>query len=576
MFETIYKKIKNKVSDVLLKLKPNWKYYTKLPINIKYDDDAMIDAILRSAEKYPNNIAIKYYDTEYTYREFKDAIIKCAKALKNIGVNENDYVTICMPNIPEAVIAFYAVNMVGAVASMVHPLSSENSLKECINKCDSKVLLTIDIVVPKLNNIIDETSLNKVVITSATRSMSLFTSIIYWLLTGRKNLKKRNKKYLKWAKFLLGGRDYYGEYHIQKGKDDVAALLYSGGTTGTPKGVALTNLTFNAGALQSRYVSDVLLPKNTFLTILPNFHAFGLGISTHTPLYNGMTIVLLPKFDIKQFKKVIEKYQPNVIAGVPSLFDAMTKLKLKPKSLKCLELAVCGGDTLQSGTRENIDNFLKAHGCKTVIRTGYGLTESCGAIFLSPDKKLQDTDIIGYAFPTLKYKIIDPTTNKEVGINEIGEICVSGPNIMAGYFKNEEETKDVLRRHDGDLYLHTGDLGYLDKSKLLHFKSRLKRMYITNGYNVYPQYIEDVLVKHEYVLKAAVVGIPHEYKGEVGKAFVVLKENVPNNFEVQLKLKAHLKKYLAKYEVPKEIKIVDELPMTLVGKVSYKDLKEDK
>lgn len=575
MFELILNKI-NKFMR-LFGLKPinKWlNYYTKTPKEIKYDTGSLIDAVLLSASMYPNNIAIEYFNAEMTYSELINQIKKCARSLKKIGVEENDCVTICMPNTPEEVIMFYAVNMVGAVANMIHPLSSKNEIEFYLNKSNSKVILTIDVCYPKVMSAIKNTEVKHVIVSSATRSMGFIVDTAYYLLKGHKNYKEKNHEIvLSWRQFIKNGGYYTEEYYIKRQANDLAVILYSGGTTGKPKGICLSNLNFNAGAIQSRYMSDTMKPGNVFLTLLPNFHAFGIGISTHTPLYNGMKAVLIPQFNIKKFAKILKIYRPNVIAGVPSLFDAITKMKLGPHDLSNLTLAVCGGDAISLEMKKRINEFFTSHGSKTDLRVGYGLTEGAGACCLSPEGMGKKKDIIGIPFPNCIYKIVDINTYQELPNNKDGEILISGPNVMLGYLDDKEETDNVFTKdNEGTVWLHTGDIGYIDDDGFIYYRSRLKRMIITSGYNVYPSYIEEILSKHPYVFASAVIGIPHEYKGEVAKAFIVLKEDMRANFEAKRNINKYLKQNLANYSIPAEIEFIDSLPMTLVGKISYKDL----
>lgn len=573
--------IQNKINKIKryfgIKPKNKWlNYYTNMSKDIKYDDGSMIDAILLSASMYPNNIAIEYYNTEITYIEFVNRIKKCARSLKRIGVKEDDRVTICMPNTPEAVIMFYGVNMVGAVANMIHPLSSENEINFYLKKAKSKVILTIDVCYPKVMNAIKNTNVKHVIVSSATRSMGFVVDTAYSIFKGRKNAKnmRENKEIVfSWKEFIKAGAYYKEEFYVKRKANDLAAILYSGGTTGKPKGICLSNLNFNAGAIQGRYMSDTMKPGNSFLTILPNFHAFGIGISTHTPLYSGMKIILIPKFDMKKMKSILVKYRPNVVAGVPSLFDAISKLNLKPHDLSNLTLAVCGGDAITLENKKRINRYLKEHGSKTELRVGYGLTECCGASCLSPEKMENKKDIIGVPFPDCLYKIIDINDGHELGYNKDGEILISGPNVMLGYLDDKEENDNIFHiDENGVKWLHTGDIGFIDKKGLIYYRSRLKRMIITNGYNVYPGYIEELLSKNEYVFQSAVVGVTHPYKGEVAKAFIVLKEDVKPTGEVKRAINKYLKQNLANYAIPSEIEYVEGLPMTLVGKISYKDL----
>ena len=572
MIEKILLKIRNNYRNIKLKYFRN-KYYDKLPSKIKYFSGSLYDAIYESAIKFPDNTAIEYYNNQITYKQLIRRINKCAKALKALGVNKEDKVTICMPNTPEEVTMFYAINEIGAVANMIHPLSSEKEIEYYLNKSESKVMLCIDIAYKKVRNILDNTDVEKVIVTSATKSMERLTAFIYWLLKGRKMNIKEDHKVMLWNHFINLSEMYYDNAYEEVDPLDPAVILYSGGTTGKPKGVVISNYSFNAQALQSRIVSDALIPENAFLTFLPNFHAFGIGICTHTPLYNGMRAILIPQFNIKKFKSYIRKYHFNILCGVPTLYDQVSKMKFRKNELKDWKLVVCGGDSMSQSLKDRVNDTLEEYGCKTDIRIGYGLTESSGVVALSPEGLLNESDVIGFPFPNTDFLIVDINTNKVLPSNKDGEILISGPNIMLEYLKESDETKNVLETINGKTYLHTGDIGYIDKKGLLHYKSRLKRMIITSGYNVYPSHVEEVLMSHESVLKCAVIGIPNEHKGEIVKAFIVLKED-HNTLTVKNSIKEHLKKHLAKYETPREIKYLDDLPTTLVGKVAYKELEK--
>ena len=572
MIEKILLKIRNNYRNIKLKYFRN-KYYDKLPSKIKYFSGSLYDAIYESAIKFPDNTAIEYYNNQITYKQLIRRINKCAKALKALGVNKGDKVTICMPNTPEEVTMFYAINEIGAIANMIHPLSSEKEIEYYLNKSESKVMLCIDIAYKKVRNILDNTDVEKVIVTSATKSMERLTAFIYWLLKGRKMNIKEDHKIMLWNHFINLSEMYYDNAYEEVDPLDPAVILYSGGTTGKPKGVVISNYSFNAQALQSRIVSDALIPENAFLTFLPNFHAFGIGICTHTPLYNGMRAILIPQFNIKKFKSYIRKYHFNILCGVPTLYDQISKMKFRKNELKDWKLVVCGGDSMSQNLKDRVNDTLEEYGCKTDIRIGYGLTESSGVVALSPEGLLNESDVIGFPFPNTDFLIVDINTNKVLPSNKDGEILISGPNIMLEYLKESDETKNVLETINGKTYLHTGDIGYIDKKGLLHYKSRLKRMIITSGYNVYPSHIEEVLMSHESVLKCAVIGIPNEHKGEIVKAFIVLKED-HNTLTDKNSIKEHLKKHLAKYETPREIKYLDDLPTTLVGKVAYKELEK--
>lgn len=572
MIEKIILKVRNNYRKIKLRYFRN-KYYDKLPSKIKYFEGSLYDALYESAIKYPDNTAIEYYNNQITYKQLIRRINKCAKALKALGVNKGDKVTICMPNTPEEVIMFYAINEIGAIANMIHPLSSEKEIEYYLNKSESKIILCIDIAYKKVKNIIDNTNVEKIIVTSATKSMERLTAFIYWLLKGRKMNIKEDAKVVLWKNFINLSNMYYDNAYEKVSSHDPAVILYSGGTTGKPKGVVISNYSFNTEALQSRIVSSALVPENAFLTFLPNFHAFGIGICTHTPLYNGMRVVLIPQFNIKKFKSYIRKYHFNILCGVPTLYDSISKMKFRKNELKDLKLVVCGGDSMSQALKNRVNDTLEQYGCKTDIRIGYGLTESSGVVALSPEGILNESDVIGFPFPNTEFKIIDINNKKELKPNNDGEILISGPNVMIEYLKESEETNNTLEVINNKIWLHTGDIGYIDNKGLLHYKSRLKRMIITSGYNVYPSHIEEILMNHESILKCAVIGVKNEQKGEIVKAFIVLKDN-QNNLNTKNNIKEYLKKHLARYEMPKEIKYIDELPTTLVGKVAYKELEK--
>lgn len=576
MIETLLLKLRNNYRKVAVKVinKIN-NIQNRLPKNVKYPDGSLYDAIYESAVKYPYNTALEYGNIQITYRSLMKRIDKCARALKALGIKKGDKVTICMPNTPEEVSMFYAINEIGAIANMVHPLSSERDMEYYLNKSESRVVLCIDVAYSKIKSIIDNTKVEKVIVASATKSMEKLTAFIYWLFKGRKYNIKEDEKVILWNHFINLSSSYEKDPYEQVDGKDAAVILYSGGTTGKSKGVVISNFSFNAQALQSRYVSDVLTPENAFLTFLPNFHAFGLGICTHTPLYHGMRVVLIPQFNGKKIRSYIRKYKINILCGVPTFYDAMTKMKFKNGELKCLKLVVCGGDALSLTLKQKVNKFLKEKGSDADIRVGYGLTESSGVIALSPEGITNQSDVIGLPFPDCEFKILDINTNKECGINEPGEIVVGGPNLMMEYLGDLEETNNAIYVEKGKRYLHTGDIGFMDGKGLVHYKSRLKRMIITSGYNVYPAHVEEVIMEVDGIKSCAVIGVPSESKGEIVKAFVTLKDNVDVS-KVKSNLVKHLKEELARYEQPREIRYIDDLPTTLVGKIAYKELENMK
>ena len=404
--------------------------------------------------------------------------------------------------------------------------------------------------------------------------MERITKILYWFLRGRKIGVKEDKQFILWDHFINKASDYQDDpYETVDGKKP-AVILYSGGTTGKSKGVVISNYSFNAQALQSVYVDSILKdPENAFLTFLPNFHAFGIGICTHIPLFHGLRVVLIPQFNAKKIKHYIRKYKFNILCGVPTFYEYMTHVKFRKNELKVLKLVVCGGDALSLDLKKSVNNMLEKYGSKTEIQVGYGLTEVSGVVSFSPRGIKDQSDIIGYPFPDVYIRVVNPDTLKEMGVNEDGELLISGPNNMIGYLKEPEETKNTIITIGRKKWVRTGDICFIDKKGLIHYKSRLKRMIITNGYNVYPSHIEEVLMELPSVRACSVIGKPDKTRGEKVVAFVVLNKDADNIIE-KGKIQKYLRDHLAKYEVPRDIKYIEELPKTLVGKVAYKELEK--
>lgn len=560
------------------KLRPWIKYYDEenIPANIEYPDCSMVDMILKSAEKWPDNVAYSYYGHKVTYKNFVRKIEKAARALKNYGVKEGDKVTICMPNTPEGITMVYAVNMVGAVCNMVHPLSSEKELEYYIRVAESKYVLVIDAVFDKIYKLRDTADLERIIVVRPSDGLGFLKKKLYRVLHVKQpTLPSSDSRVVLWEDFIANSYFYQGNYHENRSGSDLAAILYSGGTTGSPKGVMLSNTNFNSLAIQATTMIKQAVPGASVLSILPIFHGFGLGVSIHTPLCRGLSCVLIPAFSHKQFADILKKNQPTLITGVPTLFEALINTKLKPNDLECLKSVICGGDALNQTLRTKVNDYLKAHGSPAKIRVGYGLTEATAAICLSPEDATSD-GIIGVPFPDDYFKVVKPNTHTAAEKGEEGEICVSGPTVMMGYLKNDEETANTLRVHDdGKLWLHTGDMGRFGDDNCLYFAQRIKRIIISSGYNVYPTHIESVINSHEAVLTSTVIGVDHPYKGQVPKAFIVLKPGYKAGKRIEKEIRELLERNIPIYALPTSYEFRDKLPTTLVGKVAFKKLEEE-
>ena len=562
-----------------LNVKTPWiKNLGGVPAHLDYYQESMYNKVAEIAENYPDYIAYDFMGGKVKYKDFIKKVDECARALAAIGVKEDERVTICMPNAPQAVIMFYAINKIGAIANMVHPLSSEKEIEFYLKESASVVCITLDQFYGKFESIRGNVPLRSLILTSIKDVLSPVKRKGYYLAQGRK-IKKvpANAEIVWWEKFLRDGSHYHGPYHVERKADDPAVILYSGGTTGTTKGILLSNLNFNALAQQIIATNPMFKPGDKMLAVMPIFHGFGLGVCIHSMLANGGRCLLIPRFNPKSYAKLIKKHKPNFIAGVPSLYEALLRLNtLDGVDLSCLKGVFSGGDSLSIELKKRFDAFLRDHNANIPVREGYGTTECVTASCLTPSHWAKEGSI-GLPFPDTFYKIVKPGTEEEVPYGQEGEICLAGPTVMMEYINNPEETASTLRRHaDGLTWVHTGDLGMMDEDGFIYFRQRIKRMIVTNGYNVYPSQIENVLDAHPYVHMSCVIGVPDPLKMQKVMAFVVLKPGVKVSGEqAKTEILEHCRQYVAKYAMPADIEFRDDLPKTLVGKVAYRVLEEE-
>ncbi len=552
------------------------KYYTDEELNIKIPNISMYEQIKRSALKYPNNIAIKYYGKTIKYKKFIKFINKSSISFKRLGVKKGDIITICLPNVPEALIALYALNRLGAIANMLHPLSAEEEIKESLNSTKSKHLIIIDMFYNKIKNIIDSTTVDKVIFVSAGNSMHFYMRWAYKISQINKYEKyKKNKKNMSWNQFMFKSLTKNKYKFKQYGKNTPAVILHSGGTSGKPKNVVIQNRAFILEAIQEKSVLKKLNVGDSCLGIMPNFHGFGLSVLMHTPFTIGCYTILIPQFDSKKFDTLFKKTKPNCILGVPTLFEALLSSKNEENlDLSFVKYVISGGDLLSQNLESRVNEYLKEHNSEAKITQGYGLSEALAAVCLAHDE-INKSGSIGIPLPGNYIKIINSSTREIVPYNEVGEICIHTKALMLGYLNEESETNDALQLHeDGYVWLHTGDLGSMDEDGFIFYKGRLKRMIICSGYNVFPSHVESVIEAHPAVLQCSVVGMPHPYKKEVPKAFIVLKPGFHGLF-IKQEIKDYCKKNLEHHMVPYKFVYRKGLPKTKLGKVDFKRLMED-
>lgn len=556
---------------------PWLKNYGDVPFHLQYQECSMWEAIEKIVEKYPNYTAYVFMGKKTTYKEFAQNVEICARALKAIGIRVGDRITICMPNCPQTVIMFYAVNLVGAVANMVHPLSSEREIEFYIKESKSIAAITLDQFYHKFEAIRENVELSNIIIARIKDELSKPIRAGYMLTEGRKIEKiPKDAPVTIWNYFMDQGRHYHWKYRAVRDPRDPAVILYSGGTTGVTKGILLSNYNFNALGAQIIATNPMFRPGDSMLAVMPMFHGFGLGVSIHSMLMNGGQCVLVPRFTAESYAKLIKKYKCNFIAGVPTLYEALLRQPVMDGvDLSCLKGVFSGGDSLSVELKKRFDKFLYDHNASIQVREGYGTTECVTASCLTPTHVYKEGSI-GQPFPDTYYCIVKPGTQEELPYGEEGEICISGPTVMLGYLDHPEETAQTLQVHpDGRTWVHTGDLGTMDDEGFIYFRQRLKRMIVTSGYNVYPSQLENILDAHELVQMSCVIGVPDPLKIQKVKAFVMLKPGVEPTQANKDILMAYCRKNIAKYALPYDIEFREQLPKTLVGKVAYRVLEEE-
>ncbi len=552
-------------------------FYGEVDHRLSYPDASMFDMVERAANLYPSYQAITFMGKGTTFGMLVKQIRLVARAFSAIGIQKGDKVTLCMPNCPQIVLCFYALNRIGAIASMIHPLSSVGEIAFYIKDSGSKAVVSLDVFYGKFEEVRKEVSFETLVLTSIKDALSPVMKLGFALTEGRKVPKiPKGADVLYWNAFLKGAKQKDESCFVARRGADPAVILFSGGTTGVTKGILLSNLNFNALALQTCAMGHCVVPGARMLAAMPMFHGFGLGVCIHTMLTAGVTAILVPRVSVESYAKLLKKEKPNYIAGVPTLFEGITRNPyMDGVDLSCLLGVFSGGDTLSIELKKKFDTFLAEHGASVQVREGYGTTECVTASCLTPYHMYREGSI-GLPFPDTYYKIVKPGTTDEIPCGEDGEICLCGPSVMVEYVNQPEETANVLKRHaDGHVWLHTGDLGTMDADGFIFFRQRIKRLIITSGYNVYPSQVENAIDAHEKVLMSCVIGVPDDYRMQKIKAFVVLRPNVLPTPALKEDILGHCRRLVAKYAMPNDIEFRSELPKTLVGKVAYTVLEKE-
>ncbi len=561
--------------------KPWLKYYPKYIIERDIPKMTIYDYVLSSNNYYPDRIALNYFDNKISYGEMIEKIDITALALMQLGVKEGEIVTICLPTVPEFVYLFYAISKIGAIATMIDPRKSSEEMEEYTNSVKSKVFVVIDVAINKVKDLMKHTEVKKIISVSPSDSMPKKLKRLYKIKQG---FSKKYPNIISWNEFYKLGIDRKGkvikEVYPKYEYNKPLVIVYTGGTTGKSKGVVLSNDNINATSYQTLTCGYHFERNHRWLNIMPPFIAYGIGNGLHLPLICGMEMILIPAFDPNKFDRLLKKYEPNHMTGVPTHYDSVVNSKvLKDESLNYIMSAIVGGDKLDETREEIINEYFFKHHCDFKISKGYGMSEVAAAVCAAGIDSENSIGSVGIPFHHITMAIFDPETNKELKYGEVGELCITGPNTMIGYYNNEEETNKLIREHkDGLKWVHSGDLAYIDSDGKIFIKGRMKEMIIRyDGFKVFPIAIEEVICTHELVNTCKVVGVKdaEHTQGELPKAFVVLKNDRCNKEEVKKQLKKLCEEKLAEYLQPVDFIFKDSLPLTKIGKINFVKLKEE-
>ena len=554
--------------------RPWLRHYGAIPHQIEYPAISLYEAVARSVARTPDAIAWDFLGTRCSYRELLVDIDRCADALAALGLARGQSLLIAMPTTPQGVIAFYAANKLGAVPALIHPLSTTAEIEHYLDASGAEIALALDAFYPQMAAARPRQGLRHIVVARIGDHLSMPRRLGFWLAKGRKiGAVPREPRVRPWRQ-LMRARHPAAPPAVG-GAHDRAAILFSGGTTGLPKGIVLSNRNFIAEGMQAAAWGRIS-GGDSILAILPIFHGFGLGVCVNAALMAGATSILVPSFDAAGVARLIRRKRPSIVVGVPTLYDALGRNPaLAGIDLSFLRAAFCGADTLPRAVMERFEALVRAGGGDVRLLEGYGLTEAVTAIMAMPPGQYREHSI-GVPFPDMLAMICAPGTDEAVPVGTVGEICLSGPAVMPGYLDDPEATARTLRVHaDGRTWLHTGDLGRCDADGYFYFEVRIKRMIKSSGFNVYPAQVEALLLEHPLVAAACVVGVPDPSQVERVKAYVVLRNPTLAAPPLEQALIAHCRERLLKWSCPREIEFRRQLPLTRVGKVDYRALQRE-
>ena len=557
--------------------KPWLKYYDQKFIDQTLPALSAFEYVCQRSKNHLNDTALEYYGRKFTYADLIVNVKKTAAALRGAGVKKGDIITVVSIMTPEIIALFYAADMMGATLNLVDPRYSVEGIREYIEEVDSHLLVCLNVVYERCRQAAKRTNVEKVIVLSPADSLPPVMAVGYKLTTPDKN--KYASNVIRWKQFIKGGEGQSTAAEPYD-PDHACVVVHTGGTTGSPKGVMLTDDCFNGIALQFQAYPKLFHRGQKLMNVMPPFIAYGFACGIHLPLVLGFTVIIIPNLDPAKLGSLVLKHKPEHMFGVPTHYQQLAAdPKLRDKDLSFIINYAAGGDSLSRGAEQTVNDFLAAHGARYPIAKGYGMTEvsSAATVAAGLDNK---PGSVGIPMVNTIIAAFEPGTDRELPIGERGELCISGPCLMKGYYNKPEETAILLRRHpDGRVWAHTGDMGYLDEDGFVFLDSRIKRMIIRHdGFKVFPSMIENVVSRHPAVHQCSVVGCADKdhTQGRLPFVYIVLKaDTTAKKKQVIRELERMCAEELPEYVQPVAYKFISSMPMTPVGKVDYRQLEAD-
>ncbi len=558
--------------------KPWLKYYPEEAINASLPECTIYEYLWINNKDYPNNIALEYLGSEISYGDLFAHIDECVRALTALNVKQGDIVTVAMPSTPEALYMVYALNKMGAVANMIHPLAGEQELLHYLNEVNSEVAVIFEGTYKIIADSINTTSVKKAVVVSAGDSLPFGIKQLYKMKNKLPKFAQDNQ-FMNWKQFVSLGRGVTVA-PVKKDSNTVAVISHTGGTTGEPKGVMCSDRNINALIWQI----GCNLPhgrQERYLVVLPPFINYSLVNAMLEPLSFGFRVILIPAYDPNKFDEYVKKYRPNHISSIPAYWEAcLSNERLRKMDLSCLKYIFYGGDAMNVKKEAAVNELLAAGGVKMKLRKGLGSTEMVSAATVTYDD-CNMPGSVGAPLVKVNCKIVEPGTFDELTYDQEGEICFAGDTLMLGYYNKPEATDEIIKIHpDGQRWIHTGDLGHITENGVLFITGRIKRIIMTKGKDgvvtkMFPDRIEKAVLEHPSVGLCCVIGVADEARIHYAKAVVVLNDGYSASKDMTQEIIAHCKNKLPEYMVPDTVEYRTDLPRTERGKVDYRALEKE-